>query len=111
MANKISGTGNSVTRLNEITADDVATLRNYIIGSTSGVISTGEAININEVIDVTFEVNDNGELIVNEPDDYQGTIFSRNGDELIATTANGIAEVRLKRVENYLIAEGGFYFE
>lgn len=35
---KISGTGNPTTRLNEITADDIATLRNYIIGFDSGVI-------------------------------------------------------------------------
>ena len=36
---KISGTGNSVTRINEITADDLATFRNYIIGWDSGVVN------------------------------------------------------------------------
>lgn len=35
---QISGTGNSATRQNEITADDLATLRHFIVGLESGVV-------------------------------------------------------------------------
>lgn len=37
--NKISGIGNAITRKNEITADDLATLRNYIYNWEYGVIN------------------------------------------------------------------------
>lgn len=36
---KISGTGNATTRNNEITADDLAILRNYIFGGNYGVLN------------------------------------------------------------------------
>lgn len=46
---KISGTGNSATRENEITADDLATIRKYIIGWDGGVINGFEEINSTDI--------------------------------------------------------------
>lgn len=46
---KISGTGNSATRENEITADDLATIRKYIIGWDSGVINGFEVKNSTDI--------------------------------------------------------------
>lgn len=37
--NKISGIGNATTRINEITPEDLAVIRNYIFGFDSGVIN------------------------------------------------------------------------
>lgn len=51
---EISGIGNSETRNNEITADDVATLRDYIINWESGVIENGFAEN-HDITSVTID--------------------------------------------------------
>lgn len=103
---KISGTGNPTTRLNEITADDIATLRNYIIGWDSGVISTSETININEVTEVRFTIDlSTGELILTTPEDYQGTEFEIIDNELIATTDERLEKVDLYIQNGFLIAK------
>lgn len=103
---KISGTGDSAERINEITADDLATLRNYIIGWDSGVISAGETININEVTQVRFTVDfSTGELILTTPEDYQGTEFEIVDNELIATTDERLEKVDLYIQNGFLIAK------
>ena len=106
----ISGTGNSETRQNEITADDVATVRNYIFGFDSGVIGGGTLrINVNEVANVRFTVDNDGHLIITEPADYQGTVFTRSGDNLIATTDPNLFNIEIQRIDNKLIAKGEMY--
>lgn len=103
---KISGTGNSETRLNEITADDLATFRNYIIGWESGVINVAEIININEVTQVRFTVDFlTGELILTTPEDYQGTEFEIVDNELIATTDERLEKIDLYIQDGFLIAK------
>lgn len=103
---KISGTGVAATRENEITADDVATLRDYIIGWESGVINVAEIINVNEVTKVRFTVDLlTGELILTTPEDYQGTEFEIVDNELIATTDERLEKVDLYIQDGFLIAK------
>ena len=45
MSNRISGIGNAQNRINEITPEDVAAIRQYIIGWESGVISGFDCVN------------------------------------------------------------------
>lgn len=109
---KISGTGNSETRFNEITNEDVALFRDFVFGATSGIFSgVVSSVVVNEVADVTFSINGDGELIINEPTNYQGTEFNRVGDELIATTPNGVPVTEIRRVENELIVEEVLFYE
>ena len=50
---KISGTGVSATRLNELTADEIATLRNYIIGWDSGVVTGFDETHTTDKVEIS----------------------------------------------------------
>lgn len=103
---KISGIGNALTRTNEITADDLGVIRNYIIGWESGVIDViTSIININELPLVKTKINENGELIIVYPDDYQGTTFYRVENNLYAIINEELEEIKFIKVEGNLILE------
>lgn len=103
---KIAGINYENPKANEITADDIAILRKYIFGWDYGVLDIEIAERyINEVSKIKTQINNEGELLITYPEDYQGTTFRREGEFLIAETNDLLEKINIKKIGQNLYVE------
>ena len=102
---KIAGIGNAKTRENEITSDDIGTLRKYLVGWDYGIIKTLHIVNTNEVSKIKITVNKNEGLVIEYPNDYQGTTFKIEDGVLIAETDSQLEQIEIQLINRKLIRE------